>query len=231
MRHSRPRHLASPLVICPGRQVRQEADRTTAEGPSVVSRGEDAVQRMTRWGIRWLSSAAEDPEQCRATWRDDARKPYLLPTGSLFDVVVVDQRIGIETFDQLSRRRMPHGSVMADWASGLVGFFLPPRSRERFARLVANETDNPPKYRYLDRGSYVVVPGPQPLSGDRYVWLAAPTRCPASAPIRRAALAVMLVASASLVERAERYGEEQRWEAPLLVKQRETGAPGSGDIQ
>lgn len=178
------------------------------------------MQTMTRWGIQWLSSAAEVPELCRASWKDDARKPYLLPTGHIFDVVAVDQRIGIETFDQLSRRRMPFGPVMADWGAGQIGFFLPPNSRERFARLVADETDDPPEYRYLDQDSFVVVPGPQALSGDRHEWLSAPIRRPLSSPVRRVALAVMLVASASLVERAERYGEEQQDPTPLiLVKQ------------
>jgi Bifunctional DNA primase/polymerase, N-terminal len=165
---------------------------------------------VTKRGLDWITAAAEDPALCRSVWADDPRRPYLLPTGRLFDVVVIAQRVGMETFDQLRRRRMPLGPVMADWGSQELGFLLPMDSRERFARLVATETADPPPYRYLDKNAYVVVPGPEALSGDRCGWLLAPRRKCVESPERTAALAVMFVAAASLVERAERYGEETR---------------------
>ncbi|MFC8709747.1 bifunctional DNA primase/polymerase [Streptomyces sp. NPDC057197] len=162
---------------------------------------------MTRRGIEWLSAAAADPELCRAHWADDPRQPYALPSGRLFDVVVIDQRIGLETFDHLERWRMPVGPAVIDHASKRTGFFLPPRSRDRFARTLTRETGATPAYRYLEHGSYVVVPGPLPLSGDRYQWLAAPRHRPEASPLRTVALAVMLVAAADTVARADRYGE------------------------
>ncbi|GDY56653.1 hypothetical protein SVIO_072760 [Streptomyces violaceusniger] len=64
----------------------------------------------------------------------------------------------------------------------------------------------------------IVVPGPMPLSGDRYAWLRAPMRRPEANPARLGALAAMFVAAASVVLRADRYGEEQN----------ERGAPGAG---
>lgn len=166
------------------------------------------MQRMTRRGMQWLSAAAEDPEMCRARWADDPRRPYTLPTGRLFDVVVIRQQLGMETFDQLERRAMPIGPVMVDWSSQQMGFFLPTRSRERFARALERETDEAPEYRYLAEESFVVVPGPMPLSGDRYQWLRAPVRRPEATPLRTVALAVMRVGAATLLARAERYGEQ-----------------------
>ncbi|URN13206.1 bifunctional DNA primase/polymerase [Streptomyces radiopugnans] len=169
------------------------------------------MQMMTRRGVQWLSAAADDPGACRAAWLDDPRRPYALPAYRLFDVVVLDQRIGLETFDQLDRRGMPLGPVSTDWAAKQVGFFLPPKSRSRFTRIVAGESSNPPEYRYLDDGSVIVVPGPMPLSGDRYTWLRAPMREPGPSPARLAALAAMFVAASELLARADRYGEEHAY--------------------
>ncbi|MGW7008168.1 bifunctional DNA primase/polymerase [Streptomyces sp. NPDC054933] len=172
---------------------------------------------MTRRGIQWLSAAAEDPELCRARWADDPRQPYTLPTGRLFDVVVINQRVGMETFDQLARRGMPTGPVLIDYASKEMGFVLTSRSRDRFERALARETDDVPEYRYLDEGSFVVAPGPMPLSGDRHQWLSAPIGRPVASPLRTIALAVMFVAAAALIARVDQYGErypsvEAAWE-------------------
>lgn len=166
------------------------------------------MQRMTKRGMEWLSAVADDPELCRKHWADDPRRPHALPTGVAFDVVVTEQRLGVETFDQLERRRMPVGPVLIDRAARRMGFFLPPTSKDRFARMIAQETDTPPAYRYLQRESFIVVPGPIPLTGDRYQWLRAPNHHPESSPLRTVSLAVMLVASAALMERADHYGEQ-----------------------
>ncbi|MGW3726763.1 hypothetical protein [Streptomyces sp. F001] len=69
---------------------------------------------MTRRGVEWLSAAADDPAECRATWADDPRAPYMRLAGRLFEVVTVDPRIGIETFDQLLRRGLPFGPTVLD---------------------------------------------------------------------------------------------------------------------
>lgn len=166
------------------------------------------MQMMTKRGLQWLSATADAPEDCRTKWAQDPRSPYALPAGHYFDVVAIEQRIGLETFEQLDRRGMPMGPVMADWGAQLIGFFLPSKSQRAFDRMVGEETREAPNYRYLAEGSTVVVPGPMPLSGDRYTWLRAPMRRPEVTPARTAALAAMFVAAASVVARADRYGEE-----------------------
>lgn len=175
---------------------------------------------MTRRGAAWLSAAADKPEECREIWEDDPRRPVAFRAGQLFDVVVVNQRLGMETFDQLDRKRMPLGPVEIDRAAKKVGFFLPPDSREWFRRQMTCEASAPPDYHYLDLGSVVVVPGPMSLPGDRYEWLRAPLRQPEATPVRAVALALMLVASAELLARADRYGDEQLWlPDPEITKQ------------
>ncbi|MGW4032399.1 bifunctional DNA primase/polymerase [Streptomyces sp. NPDC004838] len=165
---------------------------------------------MTRRGIEWLSAAADDPAACRARWKGDPRAPHTFSTGRYFDVVAVDQRTGLEVFDQLRRREMPLGPAMVDMGARQVGFFLSPGSRERFERVLGREAENGsvPVFKYLDAGSCVVAPGPLPLAGDRYQWLAAPAHRPEASPLRVVALAVMLVAANNLIERINRYGEQ-----------------------
>jgi len=156
----------------------------------------------------WLSLASADPMQCSKDWDDQPREPQVLATGTYFDVLAIDQRTGMETFDQLRRRGMPVGAVMVDWAARRMGFFLPAVSGPQFARALGQETDNPPDYRVLSEGSYVVVPGPMALSGDRFEWLNAPVRPQHGSPLQTVALAVMFAAASQLIARADRYGQE-----------------------
>jgi hypothetical protein len=170
---------------------------------------------VSRWGVQWLSAAADDPVMCRTVWADDPRKPYVLATGRLFDVVAVPQQLGMETFDQLSRRQMPLGATMVDWRAERMAFFLPPRSQEHFTEALARESAKPPEYRYLAHGSYLVVPAPLALTGDRYEWLRPPMRRLDCGRTRANALAVMLTAAAALLERVDRYGQEQATAKPV----------------
>jgi hypothetical protein len=163
---------------------------------------------VTRRSIEWLSEAADDPQQFRMIWSDDPRKPQLVATGHLFDVVVTGQQLGIETFDQLQRRGMPVGAVTIDRAAGRTGFLLPSDAWALFDRTVKRETATSLAYDYLSDGSYVVLPGPVPLPGDRFEWLNPLMRPQHSSPLQTVALGVMLAASARLIERAERYGQE-----------------------
>lgn len=164
---------------------------------------------MSKRGIQWLSASADDPEACREHWAADPRAPYPLSAGRYFDVVSVAQRVGLETFEQLTRHNMPIGPVMLDRSARRTGFFLPSGQRQRFNRMVANETTDALSYRYLDEGSVIVAPGPMPLSADRYAWLRAPTRRPEATPVRVAALAAVLVATSALIDRAEQYERER----------------------
>src|SRR5689334_10828260 len=102
---------------------------------------------ITRRGIEWLSQAADDPALCRMTWLDDPREPYLLAVGHLFDVLAAQQRMGMETYDQLRLPGMPGGPVMVHRGAGRMGFLLPPGSEEQFVRALARETDSPAEYR------------------------------------------------------------------------------------
>ncbi|MFD5291200.1 bifunctional DNA primase/polymerase [Streptomyces rochei] len=165
------------------------------------------MQRMTRRGIEWLSAAAAKPAECRQVWADDPRRPSLLPTGRFFDVLSVEQRLGMEMFDRLQRSGMPFGPAIADRKAQRVGFFLGSEARETFLFYLGRETSSPPPYRYLGEGCAVVVPGPIPLSDDRYQWLRAPMRRPEANPLRPVALATALVASAELLARIDRFDE------------------------
>ncbi|MEU9337674.1 bifunctional DNA primase/polymerase [Streptomyces sp. NPDC048290] len=165
------------------------------------------VQRMTWRDVEWLSEAADDPAECRATWANDPRLPYPLATGRCFDVVTVDQRLGIETFDLLGRRGLPLGPAVLDRAACRVGFLLRSLGVRDFARLLALEPGPTPPHRTLGPGSVVVVPGPMPLPGDRYAWLNAPGRRPWAHPLGPAALAATLVAAAETLARLDGYGE------------------------
>ncbi len=175
------------------------------------------MQRMTTRGVEWLSAAADDPTECRTIWASNPRAPYALPAGRFFDTVTVEQRVGMETFDQLLRRGLPFGPAVLDRKAQRVGFFLGSRSRETFTHHLTREEGDPPAYRYLGPGSVVVVPGPMPMSGDRYQWLRAPTRRPIANPLRPVALATMLVASAELLARVNRYGERYSSAAALAL--------------
>lgn len=163
---------------------------------------------MTRRGMEWLSAAADNPVECRQVWADDPRMPALLPTGRFFDVLSVDQRLGMEMYDRLLRSGMPFGPTAIDRKAQRVGFFLSSQSRESFTHYLERETSTPPTYRYLDEGSAVVVPGPIPLFDDRYQWLRPPTRRPEANPLRPVALATALVASAELLARIDRFDEQ-----------------------
>jgi Bifunctional DNA primase/polymerase, N-terminal len=158
--------------------------------------------------IDWLSQASDDPDQFRMIWRDDPRVPQLVAAGALFAVLVTDQKIGIETLDQLRRRDMPVGAVTVDRAAGLTGFFLPAGTRALFERTLTRETNSPPSYRFLSEGSYVVLPGPMPWPSDRFGWLNPLARPQHGSPLQAVALGVMLAASARLIACADRYGEE-----------------------
>ncbi|WP_268983465.1 bifunctional DNA primase/polymerase [Streptomyces fuscigenes] len=176
---------------------------------------------MTRRGVQWLSAGADDPEMCRARWADDPRQPYALATGRLFDVVVVNLRLGTEVFEQMERREMALGPVAVDRAAQQAGFFLPTNSRSRFERCLARETSTSPPYRYMEHGSFIVVPGPMPLATDRHQWLRAPIRRPETSPLRTACLAVMLAATAELIARADHYNEQYPSAAAMWAEENE----------
>ncbi|MFE2824411.1 hypothetical protein [Streptomyces sp. NPDC059271] len=103
------------------------------------------MQRMTTRGVEWLSAAADDSADCRATWADDPRAPYALAAGRFFDVVTVEQRLGMETFDQLLHRGLPFGPVVLDYKARRVGFLLGSRSQETLSTTSLRKMARPPR--------------------------------------------------------------------------------------
>ncbi len=167
-----------------------------------------------RRGIGWLIDSAENPADCRRAWSNEPRNPYLIPTGETFDLISVDLRLGLETADLLRRRRLPLGPVALDYSARRAGFLLPPGSRDTFERLVFLETLRAPQYRYLDEGSFAVLPGPVALAADRHQWLISPPYRPTPELRQATALALMLVAAAELLRRADRFGDTPPPSAP-----------------
>ncbi|MFC8006347.1 hypothetical protein ACFUCH_16075 [Streptomyces olivaceus] len=114
----------------------------------------------------------------------------------------------MEMLDRLQRSGMPFGPSLIDRKTQRVGFFLGSKNEETFTFYLGRETESPPPYRYLGEGCAVVVPGPIPLFDDRYQWLRPPTHRPEANPPSPAALATVLVASAELLARIDRFGEQ-----------------------
>lgn len=171
-----------------------------------------------RPNLEWLIAAAENPRDCRRAWGNDPRSPYPVPTGETFDLVSVDLRLGLETADLLRRRRMPLGPVALDYAARRAGFLVPTDSRQGFERQLHIETLHTPAYRYLEEGSYAVLPGPEALSADRHQWLTTPLHVTAPTQRHATALALMLVAAAELLERADRFGETETPATPAATE-------------
>jgi hypothetical protein len=151
--------------------------------------------------------SAERYFDCEKFWHDNPRAPYTFPTGDGFDVVVVDVRLGLEAVDLLRRRRMPLAPVALDHALHQAGFLLPPGSRTLFERLLTLDTLHAPEYRYLGRGSFVVLPGPGSLPSDRHQWLNGPPRHLARTHYPEAALALILTCASELLVRADCFGQ------------------------
>ncbi|MFE2044762.1 bifunctional DNA primase/polymerase [Streptomyces sp. NPDC059477] len=84
------------------------------------------MRSLTWRDVEWLAEAADEPAACRAAWANDPRTPYALATGRCFDVVTVDQRLGIEAFDLLLRRGLPLGPAVLDRTARRGGFLSAP---------------------------------------------------------------------------------------------------------
>jgi hypothetical protein len=177
-----------------------------------------------RRGMEWLIAAADSPQDCRKAWTADPRTPYPVPTGDTFDVISVDLRLGLEAADLLRRRRMPLPPIALDYFTRRAEFIVPTDSLRVFDRQVHMETLHAPSYRYVGERSYVLLPGPEALASDRHQWLISPPRRPVTGAKHATALALMLVAAAELLERADRFGQMFSPTAPVAT---ETAADGA----
>ncbi|MBB5936034.1 hypothetical protein [Streptomyces zagrosensis] len=109
-----------------------------------------------RSSVRWLASAASDPEACLADWERNPLGVALLPAGRLWDVLIMSGEVGGPTFDMLSRSVERLGPVLADFSDSQVGFFVPPGTATRW---VATGV------RGVGHGAWLVVPYPGRATG------------------------------------------------------------------
>ncbi len=132
------------------------------------------MQRMTSRGLRWLSRAADDPQACRDRWDLFPCAPQLLPVGRLFDLVTVPAPVGRRVLELLGRGPHAVGAVLLDERVNKVGFLVGPGSRTATRVLVQDAGGSMEGVRSLGRGSYVLVPGPEPHARASQSWLLAP---------------------------------------------------------
>ncbi|WP_405011384.1 hypothetical protein [Kitasatospora sp. NBC_01539] len=71
----------------------------------------------------WLAAAATDPQTCHAAWARGA--PALLPTGRLWDVLLVPAALGSPALALLATGPDP-GPVLVRPEDGRLGFLVPP---------------------------------------------------------------------------------------------------------
>ncbi|MEV0966744.1 MULTISPECIES: hypothetical protein [unclassified Streptomyces] len=122
--------------------------------------------------VRWLVSAAPDPEGRRRRWESDPRGLVLLPAGRHWDVLVLPGRIARPTLDVLTRLTGRPGPVLAHFgavrhgpaAAPRMGFFVPPGVSEWW---VATGTHA------AGPGAWVVLPYPGRTAGG-VRWLVVP---------------------------------------------------------
>ncbi|QQN80771.1 bifunctional DNA primase/polymerase [Streptomyces sp. XC 2026] len=117
-----------------------------------------------RSAMRWLASAAPDPETCRWEWERHPLGVMLLPAGRLWDLLVLDGGLGRPTLEVLTGLLGRPGPVLADYGDARIGFFVPPGTADRWLGTGV---------RAAGRGSWVAVPHPG-RTGHGVRWLVLP---------------------------------------------------------
>lgn len=110
----------------------------------------------TKGAVEWLVSVAPDPEACRWEWERNPLGVALLPAGRLWDVLIVEGRLGCPTLDVLRRCVDAPGPVLADFGDSRMGFFVPPGTVARWLGTGV---------RGAGRGTWIVVPYPGRATG------------------------------------------------------------------
>ncbi|MCK1813485.1 hypothetical protein N0X72_22810 [Streptomyces carpaticus] len=114
--------------------------------------------------MRWLASAAPEPDTCRWEWERHPLGVALLPAGRMWDVLILDGTLGHPTLQVLTRLLERPGPVLADHGDARIGFFVPPGTTGRWIGTGV---------RGAGSGSWVAVPHPG-RTGHGVRWLVPP---------------------------------------------------------
>ncbi|MBD0707884.1 MULTISPECIES: hypothetical protein [unclassified Streptomyces] len=139
--------------------------------------GRHQPARVTADGAAWLTSATGDHEGAALTrWESRPDAPAVLPCGTVFDVIGVDQVFGRRMLDRMWAEGPGSGPVAVH--RGRMMLFAAPGTAQRLPALLDWE-EGVPRPLCHGQGDAVTVPPlvPSGRSGPR--WLVAPdTRCP-----------------------------------------------------
>lgn len=166
------------------------------------------MPEVTEFGVAWLSAASERPRQFRAAWRKRPYEPMLVPTGRLFDLLTVDESIGLEAVDLLRRDRHELAPAFQDRAVNKVGFLVLVGALPLVQRtLHRNPYGDQLAYGYVGPGGYLVVPALAARPAARFTWLEPPTGLSRNGLGQLVPLVDALVIAAFNVRLAAEYGE------------------------
>ncbi|MEU5718435.1 hypothetical protein AB0G71_22100 [Streptomyces sp. NPDC020403] len=147
--------------------------------------------------VRWLASAAPDPEVCRGEWERDPQGIALLPAGKRWDVLILPGELGYPTLDVLTRLLDRPGPVLADFGEDRMGFFVPPGTAAHWLGSGV---------RGAGQGTWIVVPYPgRTVGGVR--WLIPPD---GSGTLTDAVVLELAMHEAAAVRGARGGGGEKR---------------------
>ncbi|MFE0423413.1 hypothetical protein [Streptomyces sp. NPDC058953] len=118
-----------------------------------------------RTAVEWLVTAASDPDTCRWEWERNPLGVALLPAGRRWDVLIVPGDLGYPALDVLIRLTDRPGPVLADHSAFRTGFFVPAGTAARWIGTGV---------RAAGRGTWIVVPYPERVTGGGVRWLVAP---------------------------------------------------------
>ncbi|WP_069170421.1 hypothetical protein [Streptomyces griseus] len=146
--------------------------------------------------VRWLATAAPDPEVCRWEWERDPQGIALLPAGRRWDVLIVPGELGRPTLDVLTRLLDRPGPVLAGFGEDRMGFFVPPGTAAHWLGTGV---------RGAGQGAWIMVPHPRRTVGG-VRWLIPPD---GSGTLTDAAVLELAMHEAAAVRGAHGGGGEE----------------------
>jgi len=109
---------------------------------------------LAQWtdATEWLAAAAQDPQICKRDWEHGSDSVHLLPTGRLWDVLIVPTCLGLRAADLLGEiSDVKTGPILLDDRRQRAGLFLPVGSGLARAHCAV---------RYLSTGGWIAAPAP-----------------------------------------------------------------------
>lgn len=133
------------------------------------------VRQISNAGVRWLSTAADDPLEQREQWMLCGERPAVLRLGRLFDVVSMDRVVGDRVFRKITVRNGIGcaGAVLHDRRSERFGFLVGPGTGH-WLKVPAEPAASVFAVRYTGAGGVLLVPGPTPFEGFPVEWVKPP---------------------------------------------------------